>query len=65
MRNGEFFARAAKASAESMEEIAAKTERDTGSMHGITVLTFVFLPGTFVSVRAALSFSLQGSIKLT
>ncbi|KAK4178482.1 hypothetical protein QBC36DRAFT_324700 [Triangularia setosa] len=36
---------------ESMHIIAQKTEKDTASMHIITMVTLVFLPGTFVAVR--------------
>lgn len=57
MRVGEHYARLADDSAKTMErwtvkmhDIAAKTEHETNSMHGITVLTLIFLPGTFVSV---------------
>ncbi|KAK4443752.1 hypothetical protein QBC34DRAFT_416496 [Podospora aff. communis PSN243] len=56
MRVGEHYAQSAEVSARTMEkwteemhEIAAKTENETVSMHGITVLTMIFLPGTFVS----------------
>jgi len=38
--------------AERTHEVAAKTEKETVSMHVITGLTLVFLPGTFVSVSA-------------
>lgn len=34
--------------------IAEKTERETSSMHIITLVTLVFLPGTFVAVRYGL-----------
>ncbi|KAK8041731.1 hypothetical protein PG993_006254 [Apiospora rasikravindrae] len=34
-----------------MHTIAERTERDTSSMHFITFLTLVFLPGTFLGVR--------------
>jgi len=34
-----------------MGVIAAKTERETASMHVITLVTLIFLPGTFVAVR--------------
>ena len=34
-------------------DISNQTARETGSMHIITILTLVFLPGTFVSVRTA------------
>ena len=37
-----------------MHKIAAKTERETSSMHVITLVTLVFLPGTFVAVRFGL-----------
>lgn len=56
MRVGEHYARSAESSARTMQEwtermhdIAAETEHETVSMHGITVLTMIFLPGTFVS----------------
>ncbi|KAK3687788.1 hypothetical protein B0T22DRAFT_458015 [Podospora appendiculata] len=39
---------------ESMHKIAEKTERETASMHIITLVTLVFLPGTFVAVRLGL-----------
>ncbi|KAK4203599.1 hypothetical protein QBC40DRAFT_21121 [Triangularia verruculosa] len=38
----------------SMHIIAQKTEKDTTSMHIITMVTLVFLPGTFVAVRLGL-----------
>lgn len=38
----------------SMKKIAAKTEKETASMHIITLVTLVFLPGTFVAVRFGL-----------
>ena len=57
MRTSEKFAKAAHESARTMEawterthDIAEKTERQTVSMHVITFLTLIFLPGTFVSV---------------
>ena len=34
-----------------MESIARKTQRETVSMHTITVVTLVFLPATFLAVR--------------
>ncbi|KAI0811820.1 hypothetical protein GGR55DRAFT_641971 [Xylaria sp. FL0064] len=37
-----------------MESIAGKTEKETSSMHIITLVTLLFLPGTFVAVRYAL-----------
>ncbi|KAI0505225.1 hypothetical protein F5B22DRAFT_628666 [Xylaria bambusicola] len=37
-----------------METIAGKTEKETSSMHIITLVTLLFLPGTFVAVRYAL-----------
>ncbi|KAK5626558.1 hypothetical protein RRF57_002273 [Xylaria bambusicola] len=37
-----------------MENIAGKTEKETSSMHIITLVTLLFLPGTFVAVRYAL-----------
>ncbi|KAF3025893.1 hypothetical protein E8E14_014848 [Neopestalotiopsis sp. 37M] len=36
---------------ERMYDIAKTTERDTSSMHVITLFTLLFLPGTFVAVR--------------
>ncbi|KAK8139417.1 hypothetical protein PG984_002797 [Apiospora sp. TS-2023a] len=45
-----------------MHTIAERTERDTSSMHFITFLTLVFLPGTFLGVRfSELSSSLYHS----
>jgi len=41
-------------STKNMENIAAKTEKETASMHIITLVTLVFLPGTFVAVRFGL-----------
>ncbi|KAI0450230.1 hypothetical protein F5B21DRAFT_508398 [Xylaria acuta] len=37
-----------------MKTIAEKTEEETASMHTITIVTLVFLPGTFVAVSYAL-----------
>lgn len=34
-----------------MEKIAYKTEQETISMHVITFVALIFLPGTFVAVR--------------
>ena len=34
-----------------MGQIAERTERETASMHIVTLVTLVFLPGTFVAVR--------------
>ena len=34
-----------------MERIAFKTEQETASMHIITIVTLLFLPGTFIAVR--------------
>lgn len=39
----------------SSHNIAKKTESKTASMHIITLFTLLFLPGTFMAVRAALS----------
>jgi hypothetical protein len=36
---------------ESSREIAAASKRDSSAMKAIAVLTMVFLPGTYVSVR--------------
>ncbi|KAK3942689.1 hypothetical protein QBC46DRAFT_283190, partial [Diplogelasinospora grovesii] len=38
-----------EAMTKSMHKIAEKTERETASMHTITVVTLIFLPGTFVA----------------
>jgi hypothetical protein len=38
----------------SMHDIAKNTERDTSSMHVVTFLTLIFLPGTFLGVRPLL-----------
>lgn len=58
MRTGEFFSESAQKSAITMEQltkkmgiIAVQTKHETVSMHVITGLTLVFLPGTFVAVR--------------
>jgi hypothetical protein len=37
-------------------DIAYKTSKDSSSMHSITILTMVFLPGTFVAVSILLAF---------
>lgn len=34
-----------------MHTVAEKTQRETASMHIITLVTLVFLPGTFLAVR--------------
>ncbi|KAI8633951.1 hypothetical protein F5Y19DRAFT_415881 [Xylariaceae sp. FL1651] len=54
MKTSEFFAQNAKDTTDLMHEIAKKTKRETSSMHVITGLTLVFLPGTFVAVRRCL-----------
>ncbi|KAK7914147.1 hypothetical protein PG985_011850 [Apiospora marii] len=41
------YAESAHSSSRKMEKIAAKTEEETASMHIITMVTLVFLPGTF------------------
>lgn len=38
----------------SMKQVAEKTEKQTTSMHIITLVTLFFLPGTFVAVRFVL-----------
>lgn len=35
----------------SMHKVAERTERETASMHIITLVTLIFLPGTFIAVR--------------
>lgn len=48
---------------ESMYDIAKTTEKDTTSMHIITLVTLLFLPGTFLGVRSIVYFSkLQSGI---
>lgn len=42
---------------DSMHDIALTTEKDTSSMHVITFLTLIFLPGAFVCVRLMFSCS--------
>ncbi|KAI1176694.1 hypothetical protein F4777DRAFT_545639 [Nemania sp. FL0916] len=57
LRNTELNRRASKRMeemTENMHELTAQTKKDTSSMHFITFLTLVFLPGTFVAVRYAL-----------
>lgn len=43
------YAQSAQASAQRMEKIAGITEKETASMHIITLVTLVFLPGTFIA----------------
>ncbi|GKT99136.1 hypothetical protein FLAG1_01175 [Fusarium langsethiae] len=43
------YAGSAKLSALKMEDIAFKTKRETSSMHIITFVTLIFLPGTFMA----------------
>ncbi|KAG8669431.1 hypothetical protein FPOAC1_008826 [Fusarium poae] len=43
------YAESAKLSALKMEDIAFKTKRETSSMHIITFVTLIFLPGTFMA----------------
>ena len=50
IRTGEYFAQSAHDSAKVMERMAVKTKQETVSMHSITILTLVFLPGTFLAV---------------
>lgn len=54
MRTGEYFAHHAKVSTEKMENLTVKTRQETISIHVITILTLIFLPGTFVAVRYGL-----------
>ncbi|KAI3322540.1 hypothetical protein HD806DRAFT_128426 [Xylariaceae sp. AK1471] len=54
MKTSEFFAQNAKETTDLMHDIAKKTKRETSSMHVITGLTLVFLPGTFAAVRYCL-----------
>lgn len=58
MKASEFFAIRAQQSAVSMElmtkdmsAMALATQKDTASMRIITIVTMLFLPGTFVAVR--------------
>ncbi|KAI0150577.1 hypothetical protein GGR57DRAFT_471933 [Xylariaceae sp. FL1272] len=46
-----------------MEEIAGATGKETSSMHTITLVTLVFLPGTFVAVRYALPYIWEAASK--
>lgn len=57
LRNIELNRRASKRMeemTEDMHELTIKTKKDTSSMHVITFVTLVFLPGTFVAVRYTL-----------
>jgi hypothetical protein len=47
---GQTFSESAETSARKMETIAYKTAQETASMHIITIVTLIFLPGTFVAV---------------
>ncbi|KAK5655746.1 hypothetical protein OQA88_5283 [Cercophora sp. LCS_1] len=49
------FQETARESAEQMQIIANKTKLETASMHVITVVTLLFLPGTFVAAHHLLS----------
>lgn len=58
MRLAEFRARQAQDSVDhskalmaGIHDLAAKNERETFSIHAITILTLLFLPGTFMTVR--------------
>lgn len=48
-RLGEAYARMAKASADKMEKLSVKASHEAASIHAITMLTLLFLPGTFVA----------------
>lgn len=48
-----------------MYDIAKTTERDTSSMHVITLFTLLFLPGTFLGVRLITSWGKSGFESLT
>lgn len=56
MRTGEYFAFHAKVSTDKMSELTVRTKLETVSIHVITVLTLIFLPGTFVAVRYGLPY---------
>jgi hypothetical protein len=62
MRLGEHFAYHAKMSADTMEAVTLKTKQETVSIHVITILTLIFLPATFVSVRYGLPYLLEGGL---
>jgi hypothetical protein len=62
MRIGELYAQLAKSSTDKMEELTEKTKHETVSIHVITFLTLVFLPGTFVAVRLGLLSNLKFQI---
>lgn len=49
------FAEHGHRSAISMENIARRTERETVSMHTVTVVTLLFLPATFLGVSLVLA----------
>ncbi|KAK4040357.1 hypothetical protein C8A01DRAFT_15750 [Parachaetomium inaequale] len=51
------FAEHGHKSAINMENIARRTERETVSMHTVTVVTLLFLPATFLGVSSSLSHS--------
>jgi hypothetical protein len=53
------------ASTLNMEQLAEKTEKETSSMHFITLVTLVFLPPTFVAVRYGLPLIHRVSMPLT
>ncbi|KAJ4025634.1 hypothetical protein NW752_003107 [Fusarium irregulare] len=49
IRINKIYAESAQLSALKMEDIAFKTKRETSSMHIITFVTLIFLPGTFMA----------------
>jgi hypothetical protein len=53
------FAEHGHRSAINMENIARRTERETVSMHTVTVVTLVFLPATFLGVSIFISLILS------
>lgn len=55
IKTSEYFAQSAHDSTKVMEHMAIKTKQETVSMHSITILTLVFLPGTFLAVSTLLS----------
>ena len=52
MQISKIYAQSAHESSRKMETIARKTEQETLSMHIITFVTLIFLPGTFIAVRS-------------
>jgi hypothetical protein len=50
MFTSEYFAASGRDSADAMELMTKRMHQKTMSMHVVTIVTLIFLPGTFVAV---------------